>query len=481
MLLIRSYSHWFAVACILLSAGQAHSKRPNFILFITDDISQEDLGCYGCEFAKTPNLDQLAADGIRFDNAYLTCSSCSPSRCSLITGRYPHNTGACELHTSLPAGHFLFPQALREAGYYTALSGKHHMGGNADPAFTLISKGKGPGKEADWVKILEERPRDQPFFCWFASTDAHRSWQINDNAPTYDPETIDVPPYLIDSETTRKDLADYFHEVSRTDTYVGKLREELRRQKIEDNTFIIYMSDNGRPFPRCKTRVYDSGVKSPLIIACSNQVQPGICDSLVSVNIDLPPTILELAGVERVPRLQGVSMTKLLSDPTAKIRDVVFSEHNWHVMQAHERMVRRRNYLYVRNAYPEFQSMCVEAAPKFPAGRDLWDAHAAGELNEFQQDLFLVPRPAEELFDVVADPHQLKNLAMDANFANQTSEMRAILDEWTRETKDSIPENPTTDRETAQGKKHPGWRHREQPGVKIGSIETNQPGPVLLP
>ncbi len=466
-----------ASLCLISSAPAA---RPNFILFITDDISQQDIGCYGDAAAKTPNLDQMAAEGIRFDNAYLTCSSCSPSRCSLITGRYPHNTGACELHTSLPAGHFLFPKALKDDGYYTVLSGKHHMGKNANPAFTLVSGGKGPGKEEDWVQILQQRPADQPFFCWFASTDAHRTWQINDDAPEIDPTSIEVPPYLIDSETTRQDLADYYHEVSRTDTFVGRLRDELKRQEIEDNTYIIYMADNGRPFPRCKTRVYDSGVKSPLIIACPGKIDPAICQSLVSINIDLGPTILELAGVEKSPRLQGVSFTKLLRDPQAKVRDVVFSEHNWHVMQAHERMVRRGKYVYIRNAYPDLQSMCVEAAPKFPAGKDLWDAHTAGTLNQHQQDIFLVPRPAEELYDVDVDPHQLTNLATEDDFVVQTSELRAILDRWTAETKDSISTDPTPDREDAFGKKNRGWRHRVQPGVEVGSLETNDPGPVLL-
>ncbi len=454
------------------------AERPNFILFITDDISQEDLGCYGNTAAKTPNLDQMAERGLRFTNAYLTCSSCSPSRCSLITGRYPHNTGACELHTNLPKGHFLFPQALRAAGYYTALSGKHHMGKNVDVAFNQISRGKGPGKEEDWVNMLQERPKDQPFFFWFASTDAHRGWQINDDAPQFDPATISVPPYLVDSQTTREDLASYYHEVSRSDTYVGKLHDELERQGIAGNTYLIYMSDNGRPFPRCKTRLYDSGIKSPLIIDCPGKIKPAVSKSLVSVNIDLGPTILDLAGIDRSPRMQGVSLKPIFSDPDAVVRDFVFSEHNWHVMQANERSVREGKYLYIKNNYPELQSMCVESAPEFPAGRDLWDAHAAGTLTKDQGDIFLVPRPREELYDVVADPHQLKNLATQAAFGSQVAALSKRLDQWSEQTKDSISTDPTPDRQTARGKKHPGWRHRIQPGVEAGSIETNASGPI---
>jgi len=147
----------FSVLLLGLNAGlqaeESPSARPNFILIIVDDVSHDDLGCYGNEQAKTPHLDRLAANGLRFENAYLTCSSCSPSRCSLITGRYPHNTGACELHVPLPPGHFLFPEALKQAGYYTVLSGKHHMGQHANPAFEKISPGRGPGREEDWVEI----------------------------------------------------------------------------------------------------------------------------------------------------------------------------------------------------------------------------------------------------------------------------------------------------------------------------------------
>ena len=136
----------------------------DFILLIADNISWSDLGCYGDRVVKTPHIDQLATDGVLFHNAYLTISSCSPSRCSIITGRYPHNTGACELHTALPDGQFMFPQHLKEAGYYTVLSGKNHMGEAVSTAFTRILRGTGPGGEADWVDLLRSRPKGQPFF-----------------------------------------------------------------------------------------------------------------------------------------------------------------------------------------------------------------------------------------------------------------------------------------------------------------------------
>ena len=141
------------------------------------------------------------------------------------------------------------------------------MGKAVNRGFDKVSGGKGPSKSADWVPMLQERPKDKPFFFWFASSDAHRSWKLNDKAPLYKPEDIEVPPYLYDGPVTRKDLAEYMHEVSRTDYYMGQLRAELKRQGIEKDTYIIYMTDNGRPFPRCKTRLYDSGIRTPFLIA----------------------------------------------------------------------------------------------------------------------------------------------------------------------------------------------------------------------
>jgi arylsulfatase len=151
---------WLLIAVASLRGGA--DDRPNFVFFIADDVSFDDVGCYGNKVVQTPNIDRLAHEGLVFDRAYLTTSSCSPTRCSIITGRYPHNTGAPELHMPLPAGQFLFPQALRGAGYYTVLAGKNHMGANIGPAFDRVTNPKGPGGERQWVRRLTERPRDNP-------------------------------------------------------------------------------------------------------------------------------------------------------------------------------------------------------------------------------------------------------------------------------------------------------------------------------
>ncbi len=452
-------------------------QRPNFIVFMTDDISRSDYGFYGNDVIETPNLDRLAKEGLVFDNAYLTTSSCSPTRTSFITGRYPHNTGSPELHMGLPEGHFLFPAALKRAGYHTVHGGKHHMGGNVNRAFSDRI-----GGYSDWLKKIRNRPEDKPFFFWFNSSDAHRGWHINDKAPKYDPGNIEVPPYLVDDERTRKDLAKYYHEVSRTDHYTGKMVDALKEEGIADNTYFIYMSDNGRPFPRDKTRLYDSGIETPLLIWKAGEGVPDArTDSFVS-SIDLPPTILELAGVERPGDLQGISMTPLLENPKRSIRDYVFAEQNWHVFRAHARMVREGPWVYMRNAWPERRLMSREAAPnpgKFPSAHSLWDRYEKGTLTPEQMDIFLKPRPKEELYHVGRDPLQLNNVAGDPKYESVRNRLRHALDQWEDETGDTVPDNPTPDREDIYHNQNPDFNgHREVPGEAENATEINRPGPI---
>jgi len=456
--------------------------RPNFILFLVDDVSWDDLGCYGHPTLETPCLDALAAGGLRFTQAYLQASSCSPSRCSIITGRYPHNTGAPELHTALPEGQVLFPELLREAGYHTVLSGKNHMGPAVGRAFTKISKGKGPGKERDWVELVRERPRDKPFFFWFASTDAHRSWQFDDDARTYEPSEVVVPPYLVDAPATRSDLTGYYHEVSRFDAFVGRVTAELKEQGALANTVLVFIADNGRPFPRCKTRLYDSGIKTPLIIHWPARVKPGVTSSFAAA-IDLSATFLDLAGIEPEERIQGVSLAPVLEDPSAVVRDVVFAEHNWHVFQNHERMVRFGDWLYIRNNIPDQANLCLEALED-GAGEDLWHAHAAGELGELQQQVVREQCPAEELFHVGDDPLQLTNVAGRTENAAVMTVLRSLLDEWTERTGDDVPDDLTPDRQPRPGAADAATRGKRplkrgaMPGAAHGAETIVDPGPV---
>lgn len=480
---------------IIIAIGSAWAtqaaKRPNIIFFIADDVSQEDFGCYGHPTIKTPNTDALAAQGMRFDNAYLTISSCSPSRCSIITGRYPHNTGAPELHTKLPDDQIRFPELLREAGYYTVLSGKNHMFGNKDRAFDKITGGGGPGKEDDWVKHVQDRPKDKPFFFWFAASDAHRDWKINEDAPVYQPEEVVVPPYLVDTKVTREDLASYYHEVSRYDHFIGLVTAELKKQGVLENTMIVVAADNGRPFPRCKARLYDSGIKTPWVIHYPGMIKtPSVSTSLVSV-IDLSATCLELAGVEKPECIQGQSFVPILRDSRTSIREVVFSEQNWHVYKNHSRMVRFGDFVYIKNNLPNQANLSYESDDTFPAGQELWEAHAAGRTTPQQQQVFANPCPSEELYKLSKDANQFSNLAGKSEYQKALKEARRLLSNWTEQTGDTIPEDLKPSRHAPPriegGKIIPREklskdrnRKTEMPGAAKNATEMNHPGPIKL-
>lgn len=432
----------FCVLTFLSSTTPSRAdERPNFIVFIADDMAWDDCGAYGHPAIRTPNIDRLAKEGMRFDQAFLTCSSCSPSRSSILTGRYPHSTGAMELHQSLPPSQVTIAQLLKKQGYYTASAGKWHLGNNVRGQFDTIAE----GQKGAWQQVVRERPRDQPFFMWLAFYDPHRGYSPKAIPEPHKPEDAQVPPYLPDVPATRKDLAMYYDEITRLDGVVGEVMEELERQQVADNTLVIFISDNGRPFPRCKTTVYDSGVKTPFICRWPKQVKPGsVSQSLVST-VDIVPTLLELAGGPKQPTFQGHSFTAILKDPQAETRDYVFAEHNWHDYTAHERAARSKRFKYITNAYPDLPGTPPADAVRSLTYTAMQEMHKAGTLKPEQEGCFLTPRPTEELYDLESDPDELVNLAADPQHQQTLRQMREVLAEWRKETSDSIPEKRTPD------------------------------------
>jgi len=423
--------------------SEEKTVQPNFIVFIADDAAWNDCGPYGNQNIKTPNINKLAEEGVVFNNVFLTTSSCSPSRCSILTGRYPHSTGARELHMPLPAEQLLFAGELQKAGYFTAVAGKYHIGPKR-PEFDTIYGGSPSGCEY-WVEALQNRPKNKPFFLWLAALDPHRDYQPNAIPEPHRPEDVIVPPYLPDNDSTRKDLALYYDEISRMDSYIGEVMDELKKQGVDENTLMIYMSDNGQPFPRAKTRMYDSGIKTPFIVRWPAKLKKGTAGGLIS-SIDIAPTFCELAGAEISETYQGKSFVPILENYSAETRDYIAAEHNWHDYQAYERAIRNRKYLYIRNAFPELNASPPADAVRSITYKEMIKMRKANNLSENQSDCFVAPRPAEELYDVVNDPWQLHNLAESTEHADALDKMRKLLENWIIEFDDNIPENPTPDK-----------------------------------
>jgi N-sulfoglucosamine sulfohydrolase len=486
------------LAGLLLASSSVHADRPNVILFIADDVSWNDYGCYGNKAARTPNIDRLAQNGLRFDNAYLTASSCSPSRSSIITGRYPHNNGkAAELHLAIDGDLPWFPTLLREAGYYTAIVGKHHMksapGGthSKDKPFDLVDGGNVPGNRgghAKWVQTVKQRPKDKPFFFWFAAYDAHRNWDADQdwNATKYGPKhrgkDVVVPPFLADEAGTRGDLASYHNEVTRFDHFIGEVVQTLEDEHQLDNTLIFVLADNGRPFPRAKTRLHDSGMKTALIAHWpTGLAKSGVATKSLVSAIDLAPTILDVAGVTPAETMQGVSIRPVLSDASVQVRRYAFSEHNWHDYEAHGRSVRADGFLYIRNNRPLQAWQGPADSVRSISHQQLLTLRDGKKLNAAQADVFLAPRPVEELYQYEKDPNQLNNLAADSTFAKQKLRLSQLLDRWGKETGDSVPEKLSRDsfhRETGDRivKKAADYRGTT-PGEDRGATKINATGP----
>jgi len=442
----------------------AEPSRPNIILLIADDMAWDDCGAYGHKTVRTPNLDKLAREGMRFNRAFLTASSCSPSRSSMITGRYPHSTGAEQLHWPLAPNQVTFVELLKRAGYWTAAAGKWHLGEavkdrfdlvkEANPAGFRLANPAGPAPKADasgasgageWLPTLRARPKGKPFFLWLAAFDPHRNYEEGIIPNPHRLEDVVVPPYLADVPETRKDLALYYDEITRLDDNVGELLAELDRQGERDNTLVLFLSDNGRPFPRAKTTLYDSGIKAPWLVRWPKQVKSGSASNSLVSAVDLAPTFLALAGIKAESSFQGKSFLPILKTPKSVIRETVFAERHWHDFDDHARAVRSERYKYIRNYYPDIPGTPPADAVRsltFQAMRRLRDE---GKLSQPQLACFTKPRPEEELYDTEVDPHELRNLAGDPKHLTQLNQLRKALGEWQRSTGDHLPKSRTVD------------------------------------
>lgn len=459
-------------------------QPPNIILIIADDISQ-DFGAYGGA-VETPHFDALAQSGVLFTNAYVAASSCSPSRNSLITGRYPHNHGAPELHMPLPAGQFAFPAALRDAGYHTVAAGKWHMGPEPVAAFDRVNDIAYPDDftgAQTWIPELRARPMDRPFFFWFAAFDAHRPWEPDPELTPTDPSTVDLPAGLPDTPATRDDFASYLDEVRRFDSIIGDVVAELEVQGVLNDTLLLVTSDNGRPFPRAKTTLFEAGMRTPLVAHWPNGGLPAgsVSESLISL-IDVAPTLLELAGVEVPPSVQGVSFASVLQDPAATPRQIVFGERNWHTQRNVGRMVRQGDYVYMRDFTPgDYSFLMVNHNVGVYA--ELLRLREAGALSDAQAETFSTDRPVERLFDLSIDPDQLRNLVGSPEHAVVLNELRTLMEMWREDTGDTIGpiETLTVDRHdrTTYERLFPGPRppNGNIPGRDADATRINARGP----
>ncbi|MEM9479679.1 MAG: sulfatase [Verrucomicrobiota bacterium] len=457
------------LATFVAALGIPAAEPPNIVLIIADDLAWDDLGCQGNAQIKTPHIDKLAREGMRFVNAFNTASSCSPSRASIITGRYPHNTDAEQLHWPVPAEQVTFVERLREAGYWTGAAGKWHLGdamrerfdvvretdtsgfqlpaGEAGKAGKFVETLEGEARSgcAEWVPMLQARPKDKPFFLWFAALDPHRPYDKGIIPDPTKPADVRLAPYHPDTPEVREEYALYYDEIIRLDKYVGRVMDELAKQKIADNTLVLFMSDNGRPFPRDKTTLYDSGIRTPFIARWPKGIKPGqVTDSLVST-VDLAPTFLELGGGTALDLAEGKSFAPVLGDSKATIRQFAYAEKNWHDYEDHTRGITDGRFKYIRHHFHDLPMTPSADAVRGVTYQAMLKLSESDKAMPAQEILWKTPRVKEEFFDTRLDPHELNNLAGKEEFAEKVATMRTKLDAWMKETGDKVPELRTAD------------------------------------
>ncbi|NJB87047.1 arylsulfatase A-like enzyme [Lewinella marina] len=439
-------------------------ERPNILLFLADDWSYPHAGAYGDPVVQTPNFDRLAAGGMLFTNAYCASPSCSPSRASILTGRYPHQNGAMgNLWSEFSAEAVVYPRQLEEAGYLVG----HDQKGWGPGDFRSTGWPHNPAGRAyeDITQLLDERQEGQPFCYWFGSQDPHRNYLTNLGAWSgMEADSVDVPPFFPDVPCVRNDLLDYYAEVERFDRHLGEVVDLLESRGELDNTLIIVTSDNGMPFPRAKANLYDAGTRMPFVAHWPDRIPAGtVRHSYVNL-ASLAATFLAAAGVEVPAAMTLPSILPELSDATAPGADHVFLERERHAQVRADsgsyavRGIRNDSFLYLRNFFPErWPAGDPEAVRSVGAYGDVdnsitkmlilaSDRSAPREGTPDYYGLAFGKRPATELYDLRVDPHQIHNVAEAPAYAGIRETLDKKLSDWMRETGDPRHAEPRTPR-----------------------------------
>jgi arylsulfatase A-like enzyme len=446
--------------------ARATESKPNILWIVTEDASPH-VGCYGETAIKTPHIDQLAEEGVRFENAIISCPVCSPARSAMVTGMYQttigsHNhrsqnkgskAGGNEAYYpsyALPAATPMIGDYFREAGYYVC-NGRDPASikpGKTDYNFINTSA---PYDGANW----RDAPADMPFFAQVQL--AGGKWR----KAAIDHDNFTLPPYYPDDPVIRKDWAAYLASWEHADGQVGEIVASLKEAGVYDNTLVIFMTDHGISHARGKQFLYEEGLRIPFIVRFPDGRLAGTTRHDLALHIDMAPISMAFAGVPIPSHLQGQD----LFAPGREERDFVVSARD----RCDEtidiiRSVRTPKYKYIRNfqsGRPHLQrSQYKDGKPILQRLREL---HASEALTPFQETLFAPTRPAEELYDLDADPHEMTNLAGDPAHRAALQEQRARLYSWMVQTRDPglVPEPILEDLGKTAGSKYAAMQEPE--------------------
>ncbi len=419
--------------------GAGAVQRPN-ILWLTSEDNSPLLGCYGDPLARTPNLDRLARDGILYENAFANAPICAPMRSSIITGCYSCSLGTQPMRSgnSIPPAIRAYPEYLREAGYYCTNNAKTDYN-------TQISRNAWDenSAKAHW----KNRKPGQPFFAIFNTTLSHEHVVHRSPQTTItDPARVSLPPYHPDTPLMRRQWALYYDQIEKMDAEIGKRLDELAEAGLLEDTIVIYYADHGGVLPRSKRFIYESGTRVPLIVRFPKKYRHlapadprSRTDRLVSL-VDLTPSLLSLAGVPVPPHMQGEAFLGPQAKPP-RLYVYLFRDRADERPDAF-RAVRDKRFRYIRNYYPHLPyGQYLQYLWLNPATAEWENLFRQGKLDATRSAFFL-PRAQEELYDVQADPHEVKNLANDPAYRAELDRLRKALRDWQLEIRDTglLPE-----------------------------------------
>lgn len=416
------------------------SKQPNILWIVADDLGP-NLGCYGSPLVKTPNIDQLAAEGILYRNHFTVSAVCSPSRSAMVTGMYPVSINAHQHRTRkvakrpLPEGIRVVTELFEDAGYFTfnGTVDNPEKPGKKDYNFTTdyqIFDG------TDW----RQREAGQPFFGQIQIFMPHRPFHPDPQNPV-DEKKVKLPPYYPDHWVARQDWAFYLETIQHVDEKVGQILDRLQKEELADDTYVFFFGDQGRPMVREKQFLYDGGIQTPLVVRTPDGNGAGEEREELVSNIDLPATSLAIAGIN-VPNYMagqsfwGVHIPRKYVFSTRDRRDETVDRI---------RSVRGKRYKYIRNFHPEKPYVQYNAYKRdsYPTLILMEVLKKKGELNDHQLLHLREEKPAEELYDLESDPYEVHNVALDPQYSKIKETLSDALDEWLIQYDIAVyPENP---------------------------------------
>ncbi len=422
---------WGALAgSASVSRARNCGNQPNFLFIIADDCTYRDIGCYGGQ-AHTPNIDKLATEGMRFTQCFQAAPMCSPTRHNIYTGIYPVKSGAYPNHTFVKPGVKSVVHHLKPLGYRVALSGKRHIKPREAFPFEYSGKGNNPDFDALDKFVASCKQSDVPFCIFACSNEPHSPWNKGDPS-RYDADKLELPPYFVDTPQTRETMTRYLAEITYYDGQVGEALAMLDRHGVAEDTLVIVVSEQGSSFPFGKWTCYDTGLQSAFIARWPGKIKPGKVSDAMIEYVDVLPTFIEAAGGKTPAVLDGKSLLPVLLGTRDTHKRYVYGEMTTRgIINGSEhfgiRSIRSKRFKYIWNFTPEvqFRNVAMQGAVfKSWQEKAQTDPDAAEKVRRYQN------RPGEELYDVVEDPYEWKNLADDPKYADTKADLRKRLLEW---------------------------------------------------